>query len=233
MKPLKVEPLPAFDSYTVDFDSSNRPECFHLFWKDEEKATIRLMHNADGYLYRAVREGTKKQRNISLKDLANLPFFTAYIHRINLIDLINEIRNIKKIESIDSIEKVLPYVSATRLLTQNINLDATEKTLKTIDGCGELEWLHFYVPAQSYSHRANFRIFCDGNVAWGWMIEYLDTRGFTASTPAMSLLKYGVDALCSVSLTLPFQFHEQLKITGWGMSGPLSNVEIEGLVNLA
>jgi hypothetical protein len=77
----KPQPLPDFDKYTVDFDANNRPQCFHLFWNEEEVATIRLEYDASGYLCKAIREGTKRQRFVSIKELANLPFFTTYIHR--------------------------------------------------------------------------------------------------------------------------------------------------------
>jgi len=115
LKPQIVKPLPHFDTYTVDFDSSNRPECFHLFWRDKEVATIRLAYDSNGFLSKAIRQDTRDQKLISLKELANLPFFTAYIHRINLIDEITllqtlntlgEITNIKNIENIESMDLI-------------------------------------------------------------------------------------------------------------------------------
>lgn len=99
---VKPQPLPDFDRYAVDFDSANRPCCFHLFWNDVEVATIRLEYDASGFLNKAIREGTRKQRFVSMKELANIPFFTTYIHRINLIDLITEIDTIGKITSIEN-----------------------------------------------------------------------------------------------------------------------------------
>lgn len=96
MKPKKVEPLPDFDSYSIDFDSDNKPECFHLFWDSKEVATVRLFYDSDGLPYRAVREDTRKQQHISLKELVNMPFFTAWIHSIY------EIFDIKRIGKIES-----------------------------------------------------------------------------------------------------------------------------------
>jgi len=104
---LKPQPLPDFDRYTIDFDDSGRPWCFHLFWRDAEVANVRLEYHSDGYLNRAaLRAGKGKQRYISLKDLANIPFFTTYIHRINLIDLISLISRITLIDRIALIDSI-------------------------------------------------------------------------------------------------------------------------------
>jgi len=104
---LKPQPFPDFDRYAIDFDGSGRPWCFHLFWRDAEVANVRLEYHADGYLNRAaLRAGKGKQRYISLKDLANIPFFTTYIHSIaDLYNLWN-LWNLHNIENIENVEKV-------------------------------------------------------------------------------------------------------------------------------
>lgn len=106
---LKKEPLPDFDKYTVDFDASDRPQCFHLFWKDVEVATIRLEYDANGYLNKVIREGTRKQQYVSLKDLTSLPFF-ALVTKIPMIDVAKiDHQWIKGVELIDpTMEACLP-----------------------------------------------------------------------------------------------------------------------------
>jgi hypothetical protein len=143
----KTEPLPDFDTYTIDFNSDNRPECFHLFWKDKEVATIRLFYNSDGFLSKAVREGTRPQKRISIKDLMNLPFFTAYIHRINLIDLITEITTIGNIDWIQCIDWIAPeeidgetyntVIGAVKLIKEISNIENVE-SIDLIDKITEI-----------------------------------------------------------------------------------------------
>jgi hypothetical protein len=123
----KPQPLPDFDRYAVDFDASDRPCCFHLFWNDVEVATVRLEYDASGFLNKAIREGTGKQRYVSLKDLANIPFFTTYIHRINLIDLISNIENIESIDLIDLITKIAEITTIKNIDTISSMPDITVK----------------------------------------------------------------------------------------------------------
>lgn len=106
-----------------------------------------------------------------------------------------------------------------------------EYTMKEIHGAGYVEYLNFYSKAKTNSHKVILRVYCDGDEAFEWDPIMLNTRGYTSSTPGISLLKYGVDGDCVVHLTLRFEFQRHLKITVQPITAGCS-CTIEGLVNL-
>jgi len=139
---LKPQPFPDFDRHSIDFDDSGRPWCFHLFWRDAEVANVRLEYHADGYLNKAaLRAGKGKQRYISLKDLANIPFFTTYIHRINLIDLISLISRITLIDRIVLIDAITSIGNIETIKKIHIVADITNHVRNSGFETGDLtDW---------------------------------------------------------------------------------------------
>ena len=127
----------------------------------------------------------------------------------------------------------IPSSSDTRLYKAT-NLDSDNPfVLKTIDGSGEIEYLVFKNSAETDSQYTTLGIYCDGKLAFQWAFSVLNDRGFTATTPAIQLLKYGADADCVMNITLKISFKRQLVIKAQRKAGaPTQATYLEGLVNL-
>ncbi len=90
---------------------------------------------------------------------------------------------------------------------------SVETTLKTVAGAGYCQLIHIEEAAAADSDHTQVNIYCDGTLAWYGNFAALNTEGYTASTPGVSLLKYAVDGFCVVLLTARFEFQRELKVT--------------------
>ena len=128
----------------------------------------------------------------------------------------------------------IPSVAAAHFLTLNNNLGLTETTLKTINGSGTLVYIRFKVSAETNSHYTIMNIYCDGSLVWSENFASLGSSvyNYGSGTPGISLLQYGVNALCCVHITLPLQFRNQLKITAQAQTTSGQSIEMEGTANL-
>jgi len=136
--------------------------------------------------------------------------------------------------TINTIE--IPSQSQERLYEVYNDLPDAETTIKTIDGAGNTEYLLLHVDAVSKGENTSFKIYCDGVVAWWWSFKSMNDKGYSTSTPGMTLIKYAADGLCDIHLTLKFAFKRELKITGRAdghvIGGGVPDVMVEGMVNL-
>lgn len=120
-------------------------------------------------------------------------------------------------------------------LTGSVSLsDVGETTLRTIHGAGTVEFIEFKTGAAVQSDRTHLRVYCDDVLSWYYDFFSLNARGYTTSTPRMSLSKYADDGLCVVLLTLRFSFKRELRLTAGLLAGPVAarTVTTDGLVNL-
>jgi hypothetical protein len=107
----------------------------------------------------------------------------------------------------------LPSTSS-RYATVFLDIPAnTETTLITIKGAGYSDMIICEAGAQSYSEYTKFRVYCDGNLAFEYAPNQLNSVGFVASSPGISLLKYASGGYCSFSITRRFEFRNSLKVT--------------------
>lgn len=127
----------------------------------------------------------------------------------------------------------IPTQSQTRLyaLENNVGTGA-ETTLKTVEGAGHSEYTLFNVAAHADSNDMVIRVYTDDVLSFEWDFLTLNTVGYTASTPGISLLKYAADGYCSVHLALKFSFRRSLKMACQAVATGAQVVTVEGLVNL-
>jgi hypothetical protein len=114
----------------------------------------------------------------------------------------------------------IPSVSSQSESLSTTIPGTTEKTLLTFSGAGECDTVYFYVAAATDSHLLKLRVYCDGNLAYEASPNIVNLRGFTASTPNISLLKYADNGICAVLLTKVFKFRRELRIAAYA---PTSN----------
>lgn len=128
---------------------------------------------------------------------------------------------------------LVPPRSAERLYNYLILQTDEETELALLEGAGETEYLNLKVNAETNSHEAFLRIYCDEKLAFEWNPATLNVYGYAATTPGISLLAYGVAANCMIHLSLKFSFRDKLKITVQRKAGSGDTpVAVDGLVNL-
>jgi len=88
-----------------------------------------------------------------------------------------------------------------------------------IEGAGYNDLILLYVQAAVDSDQTYFRVYCDDVRSWGFTFRNLNTYGFTAATPSISLNQYGLGAACFATLTHKFEFRRSLRITAWNPTG--------------
>jgi hypothetical protein len=114
----------------------------------------------------------------------------------------------------------IPSVSSQSESLSTTIPGTTEKTLLTFSGAGECDTVYFYIAAATDSHLLKLRVYCDGNLAYEASPNRIHDRGFTASTPHISLLLYADNGICAVLLTKVFKFRRELRIAAYA---PTSN----------
>jgi len=123
--------------------------------------------------------------------------------------------------------------SSTRLYGGGILNSNDEKTLKTVEGCGEVVWVEFYVNAKVDSHRTHIKVYTDGLLAFWWTFKSFSDHAYTTTTPLITLLQYAVDGICAVSIAIPFKFKSEFKLTAMRLLDAGNMVmAVEGVANL-
>lgn len=128
---------------------------------------------------------------------------------------------------------LIPNQSSGRLYVTVTLTTNNETLIKSVDGAGENDYLDLWVNAIADSHLVIWRIYCDGVLSFQWDFQGFSQHFYTASTPKMSLLKYGADATCCVLITLKLPFRQNFTITAQHTAGASQPyVILEGLLNL-
>jgi hypothetical protein len=91
----------------------------------------------------------------------------------------------------------------------------SEATILTFSGAGECDTIYFGIGTATDSHKLKLRVYCDGSLAFEASPQSLFDRGFTASTPHISLLIYNANNVCTVLLTKRFTFRRELRIAAY------------------
>jgi hypothetical protein len=87
-----------------------------------------------------------------------------------------------------------------------------ETSVLTVRGVGECDLLMCIVVANTGAQNTAFKIYCDGNLIGSFDPYGLYNAGYTASTPAISLLKYTADGYCSFIITKKLYFRRILEV---------------------
>jgi hypothetical protein len=114
----------------------------------------------------------------------------------------------------------VPTVSS-QLKSGNISISAgVETTVVSVKGAGFCDMIMCAVIAATSAEETDFRVYCDGNLAFAYKPSELNTNGFTASTPGVSLLKYAANGYCCFVITKRFSFRRLLELKAYnGLAG--------------
>jgi hypothetical protein len=91
--------------------------------------------------------------------------------------------------------------------------DGVENTMLTVNGAGYSQFIDAKVAAHASSHNVTVRIYCDGVLAYSVAFIVASDKGFTASTPGVSLTAYTADGVCELLFTTKFEFRRSLVVT--------------------
>jgi len=93
-------------------------------------------------------------------------------------------------------------------------------SILSIYGTGTCDMIECIVTANTNSEYTVFSIYCDGRLIYNCAMWLLNMYGYTASTPKISLLKYGASGLCCVLITKEFHFKRSLEVQAANNSNP-------------
>lgn len=105
--------------------------------------------------------------------------------------------------------------SATHSVAAEGIVATIDETVVTVNGAGYVDWIVFEVAAHADSEATSFAVKCDGTHAFfnGFLsFSSANIMGYSASSPKLSLLTYGADALCVMQLEQVFHFKNKLEI---------------------
>jgi len=118
------------------------------------------------------------------------------------------------------------YAVSSAYVPQN-----TETTVLTVNGAGECDMIICRAHTNTYSHVTEFRIYCDGMLAFQDTPDNLNTLGFTSSSPGISLLRFSVNGDCIFVITKRFGFRSALRIAAYNSAGAAA-VSVSAFANL-
>ena len=99
-----------------------------------------------------------------------------------------------------------------------------ENTLLEIKGTGYCDLMRFWVQAATNSAYTTFRVYVDGELAMWLQPQFLYVRGYTATTPVVSLLQYETGGDNTIQVNFRFSFRRSLKLTVYGQAGQADTV---------
>jgi hypothetical protein len=109
--------------------------------------------------------------------------------------------------------------TSSRLSSGNVSFTPNfEATVLSLMGAGECSMVVCNVVAGTGSHSTSIRFYCDGNLAFDWTPYMMDTFGFIASTPGISLLKYAANGDCYFVVTNKFNFRRLFEVKAYNPS---------------
>jgi hypothetical protein len=156
-------------------------------------------------------------------------YFTAYRFWFRAVLSGETVGDLPVSGTLNTIE--IPAISS-RTTSGSVSVPSgTEQTVLTVSGLGECDCLKLAVFAASYSDYTSFRVYCDGVEVFHNSPRDLSLDGHTASTPAISLLKYSSGGDCVILLTKRFMFRRSLIVKAYA-TGAQQTVGAEVFVNL-
>ena len=118
------------------------------------------------------------------------------------------------------------YAVSSAYVPQN-----TETIVLTVNGAGECDMIICRAHTNTYSHVTEFRIYCDGILAFQYTPDNLNTLGFTSSSPGISLLKFAANGDCIFVITKRFGFRSFLRVAAYNAAGAAA-VSVSAFANL-
>lgn len=130
--------------------------------------------------------------------------------RRNLFDVLNMIYPRDIIVSLRKPARTISFLGAGQTLVAN-----EERLLIRQNGEGFSDYMVFHVAAVATSERTRFRVYCDDQQALSVQPSVINGYGYGASTPQVSLTKYGVDGVCVVVVSKRFSFQQALELRAY------------------
>ena len=197
---------------TVRQDAAGRLTQLHVK-KGKQTRGLKLdfEYGHDGFVRDIFFEGKRK----------DMPDLTA------IVDLLTE-SFIERIGTIQTIGEIKDFASGTtERFYKAKDLGAAEwwEDALVLENAGTLLYLVFYIPAGAGNEGSLLKIECDDNTVFYWSAESLDSYGYCATSDGMQVLKYAVDGVCIVHVTVPFKWRSNFTVTIRSITGGVYKIE--------
>lgn len=224
----------------VLFDSSGNPTEIRYYEEDILVARLGIIQDTNGDFI-----GLKELNPLDVMPLGWVDRFkqlfgnkpkridVTTIDFIGLINWINTIKTIQTINSINEIKKIDAFRYASQQSGSGVNVPQNvETTIFSVSGSGHCDCINVLILSALDSQYIKIRVYCDTVLALEVTPSDLNVNGFIASSPPIELLKYAVNGLCSLLLSVNFEFKTSFKVACFTNLVTTQTVTGFGVINL-